>query len=41
MRAFAILFLLVVLLQACGSKGPLFLPSETSGDQQTSSNKQK
>jgi len=41
MRAVATAILLAVLLQACGSKGALFLPPETNGDQQNNSNKQK
>jgi predicted small lipoprotein YifL len=41
MRAIATVIVLAVLLQACGSKGALYLPSEKSDEQQPSSSKQK
>ncbi len=41
MRVIATAIVLCVLLQACGSKGALFLPPEKSGGQPTNSNKQQ
>jgi predicted small lipoprotein YifL len=41
MRAAAICLLVAILLQACGSKGALFLPPETNGGQQNNSKKQE
>jgi predicted small lipoprotein YifL len=41
MRNIVVAILVAMLLQACGSKGALFLPSETNSEQQNSSNKQK
>jgi predicted small lipoprotein YifL len=41
MRTIATAILLCALLQACGSKGALYLPPEKSGAQQSDSNKQR
>lgn len=41
MRFIATAFLLCLVLQACGSKGALYMPPETSDEQQSHSNKQK
>jgi predicted small lipoprotein YifL len=41
MRAVISAILLCLLLQACGSKGALYLPADESGGQQSNSNKQK
>jgi len=40
MRVVVTAILLCALLQACGSKGALVLPSENSGAQKSNSNKQ-
>jgi len=41
MRVAAITILLCLLLQACGSKGPLVLPDEKNSGARSSSNKQE
>jgi predicted small lipoprotein YifL len=41
MRLLATAILLAVLLEACGSKGALYLPPEKGDEQQQSSSKQK
>ncbi len=40
MRVMVTAIVLCLLLQACGSKGALFLPPEKSGERQSNSNKQ-
>lgn len=39
MRAIATAIVLCLMLQACGSKGALFLPPEKSGEKQSNSTK--
>jgi predicted small lipoprotein YifL len=41
MRALVTAILLCVLLQACGSKGALYLPSDQDSAQRSNSSKQK
>ena len=41
MRAVVTVIVICVLLQACGSKGALVLPSAENGGQQSDKNKQK
>jgi len=39
MRAIATAIVICLMLQACGSKGALFLPPEKGGEKQSNSNK--
>ncbi len=41
MRAVIITIALCLLLQACGSKGALYLPADENGGQQSTGNKHK
>lgn len=41
MRAVIIAIVLCLLLQACGSKGALYLPADEDGGKQSTGNKQK